>query len=175
MQSGDIDAKMFGEPLRVEISALPVEGEGAPEVLLNVRSKLNRSGLNHLLGNGLADYFQGEAPWVFSMRFAGKSSRVAMNMNLRRIGTSLPYPLDKTVGAPLSLTLDSVATDLGPALHGVDVRLANRAGGRLLYQRRAAGGWSLLRGRLDVGGDSLPAPDGTGLHPFSAGPGAGCR
>ena len=166
VRSGNIGAMMLGEELLVEISSLlPDAAQGTPEVLLNVRSKLSRSGMNHLLGNGLAGYFQGEAPWVFGMRFAGKASRLAMSMDMRGIGTNLPPPLDKTVGVPLTLNLSSVAANLGPALEGLDVHLGDRAGGRLLFQRRAAGGWSFVRGRLDVGGDSLlPTPDGVGLH-----------
>lgn len=164
VQSGNVGARMLGEALLVDITPLSDGAGDVPEVLLNVRSKLGRSGLNHLLGSGLAGYFQGEAPWVFSMRFAGQASRLAMNMDMQAIGSSLPPPLDKAAGAPLSLSLGSVAADLGPALHAVDVRLGDRAGGRLLFQHRALGGWSFLRGRMDVGGGSLPAPDGTGLH-----------
>ncbi len=165
VQSGNVGARMLGEALLVDISPLSDGDQNAPEVLLNVRSKLSRSGLKHLLGNGLAGYFQGEAPWVFSMRFAGKASRLAMNMDMQGLGTSLPPPLDKTVGVPLTLNLSSVAANLDPALEALEVHLGDRAGGRLLFQHRATGGWSFAHGRLDVGGVPLPpAADGAGLH-----------
>ena len=164
VHSGNIAARMLGEPLLVDISPLPEADQAAPEVILNVRSKLSRNGLGQLLGNGLAGYFRGEAPWVFSMRFAGKSTRLAMDMNMKSLGTSLPPPLDKAVGVPLTLSLHTLAADLGPLLHAVEVRLGNRAGGRLLFQHRASGGWSFLRGRLGIGDDMPPSPEGTGLH-----------
>lgn len=164
VHSGNIAARMLGEPLLVDISPLPEVDQAAPEVVLNVRSKLSRNGLNQLLGNGLAGYFQGEAPWVFSVRFAGKSTRLAMDMNMQALGASLPPPLDKAVGVPLTLSLRTVAADLDPLLHGLEVHLGSRAGGRLLFQHRASGGWSFLRGRLDIGAEAPLSPEGAGLH-----------
>lgn len=163
-QSGNVEASLLGEALQMEVTALSEGDATTAETLLNVRSRFGPRAMEHFLGNGLAGYFQGQVPWVFSMRFAGKSSRLALQVDLKEMGTRLPPPLDKAMGAPLSLSLKSASADLGPSRHGVDVRLGSRAGGRLLFEHRAGQGWSLARGRLDVGGESMALPGGRGLH-----------
>ncbi len=164
MNAGNVHAKLFGEPVVMGVVPRLGAAPGAPEVMLTVRSKLTRVGLNHLLGEGVAPYFQGQAPWVLAVGFTEKATTLGLTVDLKDLGTSLPAPLDKVVGAPLMLDIKSVTAGSDQNSAALELHLGKRASGRFVFQRQPEKGWAFFKGRLGMGEESVPLPEAGGLH-----------
>ena len=164
VHAANVRAKLFGETMTMDVAPRPGAPPGAPEVVLSVRSKLTSMGLNHLLGKGLGSYLQGQAPWVLAVGFTEKATSLGLTVDLKDLGTSLPAPLDKTLGTPLRLDIKSVAAGSDPNSAALELHLGNRASGRFVFQRQPESSWTFFKGRLGVGEESVPLPEVGGLH-----------
>jgi uncharacterized protein YhdP len=81
---------------------------------------------------------------------------------LRNLKISLPAPLDRPQGlAAETLVVRTESSAPGNIMLGVSV--GNRMSGRLLFGRET-GGWSLTRGRIGFGEESVALPKERGLH-----------
>ena len=162
--AGSVHGKLFGETVRMEV--LPRQGAlpGAPEVALSVRSKLTPLGLNHLLGNSVSSYLQGEAPWVLAVGYTEKATTLGLTVDLKNMSSNLPAPLDKARGVPLMLDIKSAAWGGDHNSAGLELHLGNRASGRFVFRRQPEGGWGFFKGRLGLGEESVLLPEAGGLH-----------
>jgi uncharacterized protein (TIGR02099 family) len=155
LQEGRLEARAYGGSFRADVRRtdegllLQAEGDARAEALLRDRGPL-------------AQRLNGPLAWNLSWREAAGGPRVRFESDLSAVQARLPAPFGPDdAGLPRRLTLTTAQSDArrltlvlggGPGLSG-----------RLLLARDA-GGWSVVKGRVDIGRPPGALPAGDGLE-----------
>ena len=131
---------------------LRIHGEGA----------ISAQGVMPMLGAQIASRISGGINWNATWRWNNVAGNLHAEADLRNLKISLPAPLDGTKGlAEEKLVVRTESSTHDNIMLGVSV--GNRTIGRLLFGRET-GGWSLTRGRIGFGEESVALPKERGLH-----------
>jgi len=158
LRSGKLAARLLGGD--AEIEAIP-DATQAGAVRVEAHGMLTEAGLAQVFGPELSPLVHGQAPWQAHLLPQRDGSRLFIETDLKDLEMRLPAPLAKEQGEPLLLQIrTSVAGNDSQVL---DLQMAERVSGKLVFQRAAAG-WAFTHGRIGIGEKVTQLPLQSGLQ-----------
>uniref|UniRef100_UPI00355A2593 YhdP family phospholipid transporter n=1 Tax=Sulfuricaulis sp. TaxID=2003553 RepID=UPI00355A2593 len=137
-------------------------GQDKGQLRIHGEGVISAPGVAPLLGAQIAARVSGGVNWNATWRWSNDMGDLRAEAELRNLKISLPAPLDRPKGlAEEKLIVRTESSTRDNIMLGVSV--GNRMSGRLLFGRETDG-WSLTRGRIGFGEESVALPKERGLH-----------
>ncbi|MEK9134255.1 MAG: DUF3971 domain-containing protein, partial [Pseudomonadota bacterium] len=137
-------------------------GQDKGQLRIHGEGVISAQGVAPMLGSQIAARVSGGVNWNATWRRSNDTGDLRAEADLRNLKISLPAPLDRPKGlAEEKLVVRTESSTRDNIMLGVGV--GNRLSGRLLFGRET-GGWSLTRGRIGFGEESVALPKERGLH-----------
>lgn len=137
-------------------------GQDKGQLRIHGEGVISAPGVAPLLGSQIAARVSGGINWNATWRWSNDTGDLRAEADLRNLKISLPAPLDRPQGlAEEKLVVRTESSTRDNIMLGISV--GNRLSGRLLFGRET-GGWSLTRGRIGFGEESVALPKERGLH-----------
>ena len=137
-------------------------GQDKGQLRIHGEGVISAQGVAPMLGSQIASRVSGGINWNATWRWSNDTGDLRAEADLRNLKISLPAPLDWPKGlVEEKLVVRTESSTRDNIMLGVSV--GNRMSGRLLFGRET-GGWSLTRGRIGFGEESVTLPKENGLH-----------
>ncbi|HSD97121.1 MAG TPA: YhdP family protein [Sulfuricaulis sp.] len=137
-------------------------GQDNGQLRIHGEGVISAQGVSPMLGAQIASRVSGGINWNATWRWSNDTGDLRAEADLRNLKISLPAPLDRPQGlAEEKLVVRTESSTPGNIMLGVSV--GNRMSGRLQFGHET-GGWSLTRGRIGFGEESVALPKERGLH-----------
>ncbi len=137
-------------------------GQDQGQLRIHGEGVISAQGIAPMLGAQIAARISGGINWNATWRWNNVAGNLHAEADLRNLKILLPAPLDRPKGlAEEKLVVRTESSTRDNIMLGVSV--GNRMSGRLLFGRET-GGWSLTRGRIGFGEESVVLPKERGLH-----------